>query len=77
MAEVVNTNDDFTEETLKPFEVEMTDMLTVPLTTIAQDEHRGGIWEIGRNAKDWVAEQVNLYGAVTKLKTLPRWSIMC
>ncbi|KAI6189689.1 TWiK family of potassium channels protein 12 [Aphelenchoides bicaudatus] len=58
MAEIVNTGDEFTEESLKPFEVDMTDMLTVPLTTIAQDEHRGGIWEIGRNAKDWVAEQV-------------------
>lgn len=58
IAEIVNTNDDFTEETLKPFEVEMTDMLTVPLTTIADDHHHGGIWEIGRNAKEWVAEQV-------------------
>jgi hypothetical protein len=58
IAEIVNTNDEFTEETLKPFEVEMTDMLTVPMTTIGPDEHRGGIWEIGRSAKDWVAEQV-------------------
>jgi hypothetical protein len=75
MAEIITTNDDFTEETIRPFEVDMTaDMLTVPLTTIAHDEHRfaltktyfktiisrGGIWEIGRTAKDWVAEQVTL-----------------
>lgn len=42
IAEIVNTDDDFAEETLKPFEVDMTaEMLTVPVTTIAQDEHRG------------------------------------
>ncbi|KAI6186763.1 TWiK family of potassium channels protein 12 [Aphelenchoides besseyi] len=58
MADIVNHNEEYPDEAATPFEVGMTDMLTVPLTSIAQDEHRGGIWEIGRSAKDWVADRI-------------------
>ncbi|KAI6239257.1 TWiK family of potassium channels protein 12 [Aphelenchoides fujianensis] len=58
IAAVVTNGDDFVEDSVAPFEVGMTDALTVPLTTIAHDDHRGGLWEMGRTAKDWVADKI-------------------
>ncbi|CAD5224747.1 unnamed protein product [Bursaphelenchus okinawaensis] len=54
MAQIVTT-DDVQHEEAKPFEVGMTDMLTVPLTTMTEHPYQHSIV---RSAKDWVAEKI-------------------
>ena len=46
---------EFTEE-LEPFEVGMTEMLTVPVTTLGGGEK---VTSIGRSVKDWFAEKAS------------------
>uniref|UniRef100_A0A915D0N8 Uncharacterized protein n=1 Tax=Ditylenchus dipsaci TaxID=166011 RepID=A0A915D0N8_9BILA len=33
-------------------------MLTVPLTSIAENNHKGGVWSFGRSVKDWMADRI-------------------
>ncbi|CAD5231769.1 unnamed protein product [Bursaphelenchus xylophilus] len=55
MAQIVTNTDDLQQEEAKPFEVGMTDMLTVPLTTMTEHPYQN---TLVRSAKDWVAEKI-------------------
>ncbi|KAH7730525.1 Twik (KCNK-like) family of potassium channelsalpha subunit 12 [Aphelenchoides avenae] len=57
IAQVVSGGEEFAEEAATPFEVGMTEMLTVPLTSVA-DQRSGRLMSIGRSAKDWVAGKI-------------------